>query len=84
MNTTKNTDIVSAQIVQLGSQIITLKTENNEVITVSRPASTRKDKLFMKTMHDILKSGLWIPVNKKLKQILRYDWFDTPVESYSF
>ena len=35
-------------------------------------------------MKDILKSGIWIPVNKKLKQLLRYDWFETPVEQYSF
>ena len=38
----------------------------------------------MQTMKDILKSGLWIPVNKKLNQLLHYDWFDAPIESYSF
>ncbi|KRL87295.1 hypothetical protein FC32_GL001718 [Ligilactobacillus apodemi DSM 16634 = JCM 16172] len=77
-------DIVSAQVIDVKAQKITVKTEENEVIEVSRPKSTMRDTLFLKTMTDILKSGLWIPVNKKLKQLLRYDWFETPIEKYSF
>ena len=70
-------DIVPAQVIKVNNKTITLKTEDNEIITVDRPKSTIKDKLFLKTMIDILRSGIWIPVNKKLKQLLRYDWFDS-------
>lgn len=80
----KKTDIVSAQVVDVKSNKITLKTEDDEVIEVARPDSVAHDMLFTQTMKDILKSGIWIPVNKKLKQLLRYDWFETPVEQYSF
>ena len=64
-------DIVPAQVIKVNNKTITLKTEDNEIITVDRPKSTIKDKLFLKTMIDILRSGIWIPVNKKLKQLLR-------------
>lgn len=76
-------DIVPAQVIKVNNKTITLKTEDNEIITVDRPKSTIKDKLFLKTMIDILRSGIWIPVNKKLKQLLRYDWFDS-LEKYQF
>lgn len=76
-------DIVPAQVIKVNNKTITLKTEDNEIITVDRPKSTIKDKLFLKTIIDILRSGIWIPVNKKLKQLLRYDWFDS-LEEYRF
>ena len=76
-------DIVPAQVIKVNNKTITLKTEDNEIITVDRPKSTIKDVLFLKTMIDILRSGIWIPVNKKLKQLLRYDWFDS-LEEYRF
>ena len=76
-------DIVPAQVIKVNNKTITLKTEDNEIITVDRPKSTIKDKLFLKTMIDILRSGVWIPVNKKLKQLLRYDWFDS-LEEHEF
>ena len=75
--------IVPAQVIRVNDRIITLKTEDNEIITVDRPKSTIKDKLFLETMIDILRSGIWIPVNKKLNQLLRYDWFDS-LEEYRF
>ena len=78
MNNRKN-----AQVIKVNNKTITLKTEDNEIITVDRPKSTIKDKLFLETMIDILRSGIWIPVNKKLNQLLRYDWFDS-LEEYRF
>ena len=84
MTNTSATDIVPAQIIGLGTNSITLRTENNEIVKVKQPATAKKDTVFMQTMKDILKSGLWIPVNKKLNQLLHYDCFDAPIESYSF
>ncbi|KRM96962.1 hypothetical protein FC19_GL000489 [Liquorilactobacillus aquaticus DSM 21051] len=82
MNTTNN--IVSAQVIALKKQQVILKTETNEVITVNVTKGKKKDKFFMPTMVDLLKSGLWIPVNRTLRQLLRYDWLDTPVKNYAF
>ncbi|WP_268870009.1 hypothetical protein [Ligilactobacillus apodemi] len=39
-------DIVSAQVIDVKAQKITVKTEENEVIEVSRPKSTMRDTLF--------------------------------------
>ena len=80
-----NQDIVSAQVVEVNQKEVIVQTEDHELITVKQPASTKKvGILFIKVMLDILKNGIWIPVNRKLKQFLRYDWFDTPLEDYSF
>ncbi|HJC03610.1 MAG TPA: hypothetical protein H9762_01555 [Candidatus Ligilactobacillus avistercoris] len=77
-------DIVPAQVVKLGKHALVLKTETNELITVTRPRSTAHDSVFLKVMRDIMHTGLWIPVDRKNRHILRYDWFDTPIENYSF
>ncbi|KRL38309.1 hypothetical protein [Liquorilactobacillus uvarum] len=82
MNTTNN--IVPAQVIALKKQRVILKTETNEVITVNVSKGKKKDKVFMLTMADLLRSGLWIPVNRTLRQLMRYDWLDTPVKSYAF
>ena len=84
MKNTSTNDIVPAQIIELAPDSITLRTENNEIVKVKQTATSKEDKVFMQTMKDILKSGLWIPVNRKLKQLLHCDWFDAPIESYSF
>ncbi|KRL01670.1 hypothetical protein [Liquorilactobacillus capillatus] len=82
MNTTNN--IVPAQVVALKKQRVILKTETNEVITVDVPQGRKHDKFFMLTMADLLRSGLWIPVNRTLHQLMRYDWFDTSFKNYAF
>ncbi|WP_409022261.1 hypothetical protein ACE83Q_00870 [Dellaglioa sp. P0083] len=77
-------NIVSAQVIALNNHIITVKTENSEIIKIKQPNSTKNDKIFLETMKDILRSGLWIPVNRVMQIIMRYDWFDTPFEEYSY
>ena len=77
-------NIVSAQVIALNNYIITLKTENSEIIKIKQPVSTQGDNLFLETMKDIVRSGLWIPVNRVMRIIMRYDWFDTPFEKYSY
>ena len=73
-----------AQVVKLSKHALVLKTETNELITVTRPRSAAHDNVFLKVMRDIMHTGLWIPVDRKHRHILRYDWFDTPIENYSF
>ena len=43
----KQTNIVSAQVVDVKSNKITLKTEDDEVIEVARPKSAAHDMLFI-------------------------------------
>lgn len=81
MQTTNN--IVSAKIIALKQKQIVLKTETGEYIVVDNPKDETNPKLWHKTMRDIFKNGLWIPVNTKLKQLLTYDWFE-PDALYSF
>ena len=69
----KDEQIVSAQIVGIKREEIICKTENNKLINIDLMTN---DDLFMKVMVDLLISGLWVPVNKKLKRFMEYDWLD--------
>ncbi|MHC9536331.1 hypothetical protein ACVQ8P_00795 [Dellaglioa sp. BT-FLS60] len=80
----KRDNIVSAQVIALNNNVITVKTEDSEIIKIKQPISTKNDKIFLATMRDIVRTGLWIPVNRVMRVIMRYDWFDTPVEEYSY
>ena len=83
-NVTASNNIVSAQVIALNDNVITVKTEDSEIIKIKQPVSTQGDNLFLETMKDIVRSGLWIPVNRVMRIIMRYDWFDTPFEKYSY
>lgn len=83
-NETASDNIVSAQVIALNDNVITVKTEDSEIIKIKQPVSTQGDNLFLETMKDIVRSGLWIPVNRVMRIIMRYDWFDTPFEKYSY
>ncbi|MCZ2490642.1 hypothetical protein [Dellaglioa carnosa] len=83
-NVSTSDNIVSAQVIALNDNVITVKTEDSEIIKIKQPVSTQGDSLFLETMKDIVRSGLWIPVNRVMRIIMRYDWFDTPFEKYSY
>ncbi|HIX01667.1 MAG TPA: hypothetical protein H9861_02815 [Candidatus Ligilactobacillus excrementigallinarum] len=74
---TADSDIVSAQIVSLKNKKIILKTEQNKYIEIEYPKSQQKKgslKIFTEILKDIWHHHLWIPVNQKTNQLLRYDW----------
>ncbi|SEM34696.1 hypothetical protein SAMN05216431_101173 [Ligilactobacillus sp. WC1T17] len=71
--------IVPAQVVKVTERVITLKTQNNQVIKIKH----KKDKLLTQTMLDLLRTKLWIPVNLTLHKLLKYDWIQTPSLQYS-
>lgn len=68
-----NLNIVSAKIVGIKKSQVVCETETNEILLINKP---QNDRLFSQIMVDLLRSGLWIPVNKKLKQFIQYDWLD--------
>lgn len=80
----KKSDIVSARVVGIKKTEIICQTENNEIILVKEPQSAKKDRYFTKVMLDLLHSGLWIPINRKLKKMLKYDWLDDATQNAAF
>ncbi|WP_281165641.1 hypothetical protein [Liquorilactobacillus sicerae] len=72
----KQSNIVSAKIIGFNRSQVICKTENNEIITVDQLENFQHDRYFTKIMLDLLQAGLWIPINRKLKKLLRYDWLD--------
>lgn len=76
----KQSSIVSAKIIGFNRSQVICKTENNEIITIKQPKNVLNDRYFTKIMLDLLQTGLWIPINRKLKKLLRYDWLDEGVQ----
>lgn len=73
----QNKDIVSAQITKILKKRIFLKTEQGKTIIVKYPQSLKNRQnqhLFTEILRDIWHHHLWIPVNQRTNQILRYDW----------
>ncbi|KRM97083.1 hypothetical protein FC19_GL000191 [Liquorilactobacillus aquaticus DSM 21051] len=77
-------NIVSAKIVGVRKKQIICKTETNEFLLINKPAMLKNDKIFTQVMFDLLRNELWIPVNKKLKKLMRYDWLDDSAENLAF
>jgi hypothetical protein len=80
----KKCDIVSARVVGVKKTEIICETENDEIILVEPPKTAKMDKYFTKIMFDLLHSGLWIPINRKLKRLLKYDWLDDTTRNATF
>ncbi|WP_281164529.1 hypothetical protein [Liquorilactobacillus sicerae] len=68
-----NPNIISVKIIGLKKQQVICETETDQIILIKKP---KNDFMFTEVMHDLLRTGLWIPVNKKLKQFMKYDWLD--------
>lgn len=78
-----NEEIVPAQVVDVNERVITLKTEKNQLVRIESPKNSCYDSLLIKTMLDLLRTRLWIPVNVTFKKLLKYDWTETPGLQYS-
>ncbi|KRM86863.1 hypothetical protein [Liquorilactobacillus vini] len=68
-----NPNIISVKIIGLKKQQVICETETDQIILIKKP---KNDFMFTEVMRDLLRTGLWIPVNKKLKQFMKYDWLD--------
>lgn len=80
----KQSSIIPVRIIGIKKTEIVCETENEEIILVEKPKMAKKDRYFTKIMGDLLHSGLWIPFNRKLKQILKYDWLDDSMIGLEF
>jgi hypothetical protein len=68
-----NPNIISVKIIGLKKQQVICETETDQIILIKK---SKNDFMFTEVMRDLLRTGLWIPVNKKLKQFMKYDWLD--------
>ena len=71
--------IVTAKIIAMTNKLITFITQDGQRLLIPITNQEREDSLFLPTLKDIWKAGLWIPVNKKMHQLLQYDWLTSPV-----
>lgn len=77
----KSNIIVSAKIIALTNKMITFLTQDGQHLLVPVTQSEREDILFLPTLKDIWHTELWIPVNRKLHQLLQYDWMAVPANT---
>lgn len=80
----KQSSIVPVRIIGIKKAKIVCETEDDEIILVEKPKMAKRDRNFSKIMDDLRHSGLWIPFNRKLKKILKYDWLDDSMISLEF
>lgn len=74
INEQEQTNIVAAKIVRVTRKNVTVVTEEGRRFKVPLNKSYQHDRTMLASLKDILKAGIWIPVNKKLKQLFQYDW----------
>lgn len=75
---TSNADIVAARIVAVNGKSVKLVTEDGQKLRIPLTKKYRQDKNWLAALKDILKAGIWIPVNRHLKQLFNYDWLTGP------
>ncbi|WP_057896400.1 hypothetical protein [Liquorilactobacillus oeni] len=80
----KGSDIVSAKVIGIKKQKFICETESKEILVIKRPLKLKSDKIFTQIMFDILQNELWIPVNRKLRRFIKYDWLDISVKQFAF
>ncbi|KIS03644.1 hypothetical protein [Paucilactobacillus wasatchensis] len=78
-NTTQHSEnIVAAKVIAMTKKIITLMTQDGQYLTVPITIQERRDNLFIASIKDIWRAGIWIPVNRKFHSFLQYDWLANP------
>lgn len=82
MMTLKETDtqpnIVAARIIVISKRRVIVVTEEDHLLSIPLTKEYRQDKTMLQSLKDILHAGIWIPVNKKLRQLFSYDWLAEP------
>ena len=82
MMTLKETDtqpnIVAARIIAISKRRVIVVTEEDRLLSIPLTKEYRQDKTMLQSLKDILHAGIWIPVNKKLRQLFSYDWLAEP------
>ena len=67
---TSQPNIVAAKIIKVTPKNVTVITEEGHLLKIPLTKQYREDKTLRASLVDILKAGIWIPVNKKLKNYL--------------
>ncbi len=67
---TSQPNIVAAKIINVTPKNVTVITEEGHLLKIPLTKQYREDKTLRASLVDILKAGIWIPVNKKLKNYL--------------
>lgn len=77
---TSQPNIVAAKIIKVTPKNVTVITEEGHLLKIPLTKQYREDKTLRASLVDILKAGIWIPVNKKLKlkKLFSYDWLFVP------
>lgn len=75
---TTNPDIVAARIVAINGRSIKVITEDGQKLRIPLSQKYRQDKSWRASLADILRDGIWIPVNRHLRRLFNYDWLTGP------
>ncbi|WP_076459786.1 hypothetical protein [Limosilactobacillus caccae] len=75
---TNQPNIVAARITRVGRKSILVVTEKGRLLRIPLTKEYQQDQLMQASLKDILKAGIWIPVNEKLKKLFSYDWLTSP------
>lgn len=78
---TNQPNIVAAQITRVGRKSILVVTEEGHLLRIPLSKEYQQDKVMRASLIDILKAGIWIPINQKLKKLFNYDWLAAPALS---
>lgn len=76
---TSHPEIVAAKIVAVSGRTVKVVTEDGQTLRIPLSKSYRQDKTRLASLMDILRAGIWIPVNRQLKRLFQYDWLTGPV-----
>lgn len=67
-------EVGCGQIKDVSFPKITIETEEGEILEVKVTNKQKRDPIFWKSIKDIWQAGIWIPFNKKLVNLMEYDW----------